>query len=754
VYPCGKFFAAVRPILIAALVFNVPIERNIAQCSPDRRHVNVADSIEMTEIVPPRLQSGRESDSAALFSPDRRKFAVILKKGDLKTNTNLYTLLVFSTDRAFESHSAEAKVRMSSNSNEPGISDLVWLKDSQTLLFLGEQPNEPAQIYSFSTTEGRLRRLTNHPTSIVSFSSSDDGATIAFEAEPFPRDVVRTPLTLRNGFVVRGEELSSILFSGYNNQRSMATTSRDLFLMNGSNRPKRIELEDGVFPFLTLSVSPNGQYALVEALARRVPEDWKLYGSGVLHVYLAAQKEPSALSYVETYLLLDTRSGRLSSLLRTPKEWWHDGFLWLDGGRSLIVSQAYLPLDGVSPEEQHARESHPSVVQIELPSRKMVQIDGEQLTASSWDGIQDELTLEGRGENAGVRRVYRRSNSRWAANPGENTPIKRIDPEVRVVQGMNARPTLWISDPTSGRKVMLLDPNPQFSRLCFAVEKKFDWKASDGNPIEGGLYLPPGFTAGQRYPLVIQTHAFNPDEFWIDGPWHSAYAAQALAARGIVVLQMGYDHVGRSTPEEAPRVMASFEGAIDSLDKQGIIDPSRVGILGFSRTVFHVSYALTHSKFHFAAATLADGVDGSYFQTIAFGMTAAPDAIAVNGGPPWGQALSEWMERSPLFNVSSVDSPVRLESYGVDSVLGLWGWYALLVRRGMPVDMIVLPDAVHLLVKPWERFTSQQGNVDWFSFWLKGEEDPSPEKTGQYDRWRPLRSLLHNSSSQTTRARD
>jgi len=34
---------------------------------------------------------------------------------------------------------------------------------------------------------------------------------------------------------------------------------------------------------------------------------------------------------------------------------------------------------------------------------------------------------------------------------------------------------------------------------------------------------------------------------------------------------------------------------------------------------------------------------------------------------------------------------------------------------------------------------SQQGNVDWFVFWLKGEEDPASGKREQYARWRKLR---------------
>ena len=70
-----------------------------------------------------------------------------------------------------------------------------------------------------------------------------------------------------------------------------------------------------------------------------------------------------------------------------------------------------------------------------------------------------------------------------------------------------------------------------------------------------------------------------------------------------------------------------------------------------------------------------------------------------------------------------------------------WEWFAGLSRLTKPVDLIYIPDGSHALVKPWERMTSQQGDVDWFCFWLKGEEDPDPEKAEQYARWRELRKL-------------
>ncbi len=55
--------------------------------------------------------------------------------------------------------------------------------------------------------------------------------------------------------------------------------------------------------------------------------------------------------------------------------------------------------------------------------------------------------------------------------------------------------------------------------------------------------------------------------------------------------------------------------------------------------------------------------------------------------------------------------------------------------------MVYLPEAEHVLVRPWERMVSQGGDVDWFDFWLNGHEDPDPAKAEQYARWRKLRKL-------------
>lgn len=106
------------------------------------------------------------------------------------------------------------------------------------------------------------------------------------------------------------------------------------------------------------------------------------------------------------------------------------------------------------------------------------------------------------------------------------------------------------------------------------------------------------------------------------------------------------------------------------------------------------------------------------------------------------------MEHSVSFNYDKVHTPLRLESDSNDprdggfaGVLEEWETFAALRKLQKPVELIFVPHGAHPVEKPWDRMTSQQGDVDWFAFWLKGEEDPDPVKSEQYVRWRELKRL-------------
>jgi dipeptidyl aminopeptidase/acylaminoacyl peptidase len=317
---------------------------------------------------------------------------------------------------------------------------------------------------------------------------------------------------------------------------------------------------------------------------------------------------------------------------------------------------------------------------------------------------------------------------------------------------MHNAPRIFVVESSTQRKVLLLDLNPQFANLKFGKVEEIKFDSPLGGQVKAGLYHPPEYSAGVRYPLIIQTHGWKANRFWTDGPWTSTFSAQALANKGFMVLQIEDDpQIGvlgakyMSTRQEAPLQRAIFESAISYLDRMGLIDVNKLGIVAFSRTGLAVKYALIHSKYHFGAATIADASDAGYFLYMAarngYPHELQLDMHGLNGGPPFGRTLASWLDNSSDFQLSAIHTPVRLEAYSPNTLLFGWEWFSGLSQLGKPVDLIYIQGGQHELRKPWDRLISQDGNVDWFTFWLKGEEDSDSAKADQYLRWRELRKL-------------
>ncbi|MGE5324438.1 MAG: hypothetical protein ACM3SW_16345, partial [Actinomycetota bacterium] len=111
----------------------------------------------------------------------------------------------------------------------------------------------------------------------------------------------------------------------------------------------------------------------------------------------------------------------------------------------------------------------------------------------------------------------------------------------------------------------------------------------------------------------------------------------------------------------------------------------------------------------------------------------------MNGGaPPYGKGLAGWAKESPTFLLDKIDAPLLLQA--ISAPIGEWEILQGLRWLKKPVEMInFYPEGAHILVRPQQRLLSERSVVDWYCFWLKGEEDPNPAKTDQYARWRKMK---------------
>jgi dipeptidyl aminopeptidase/acylaminoacyl peptidase len=316
--------------------------------------------------------------------------------------------------------------------------------------------------------------------------------------------------------------------------------------------------------------------------------------------------------------------------------------------------------------------------------------------------------------------------------------------ELKVTRGFNDPPLLVAANKETSR--VLWDPNPQLKDTELSKASVYKWKDYKGRDWAGGLYKPTNYQPGQKYPVVIQTHGFSDTEFRPSGAFSTAFAAEELAADGIVVLQtvkenpgVKYEGCEHGTADEALCMDEMIESAIKQLVLDGIADPDKIGIIGFSRTCYYVVDMLTRNLVHFKAASITDGVMMDYLQYL---LAPSEEPERIFGAKPFGEGLQKWLKNSPSFNFDKVDTALLVNALsGRAGALLMYGPYSQLHRLNKPVDLMVFNIHEHILSNPAARMASQGGSVDWFRFWLQGYEDPDPAKAEQYARWRELRKL-------------
>jgi len=310
--------------------------------------------------------------------------------------------------------------------------------------------------------------------------------------------------------------------------------------------------------------------------------------------------------------------------------------------------------------------------------------------------------------------------------------------------------------------------NPQFSTVNLAPVRRMQWKTSRGYRVDGLLFMPPDYRPGVRYPLVIQTKPANPNAFACDSgdSYYPSFAPQPIATSGMMYL-IQTEHEGDMQQREDAFYPAGYPGqlaeaafqmdiwdsAIDTLRDDGLVDPNRVGIIGFSRSGWYTEFILTHSNHSYRAATATDNVQysaGSYWLLHTDG--AMLDSDTIMGGPPYGDTRKIWIDHSISFNLEKVHTPLLMEEMGygvhddrpgsIPETLALsYEVFAGLSRLGKAVELYYYPDESHRPDHPKARLASLQRNVDWYRFWLQGYERPTPEDPDQYKRWEHLRDL-------------
>jgi hypothetical protein len=744
--------------------------RDTTPTETPKRRLTVNDVIETTQVL---NDSGSDP---ALVSPDRKRYVILLQRGDLKRNGSWVQLLSGSTQSLDAASKPDVVAKLFSASTAQ-TSDLAkhlrWLHDSEHVAFLWDDGSQPPRVISVDVRTHELRTLVHHPTPILSYDISEDGRTVIFAAEK-EHDPSVSRAMVDQGFAVSKQHIYSLLrrdFDGWG-----PWLGYEIFVSYGSRSRSRKVVQPehlwGSKPDI-LQLSPDGLYAIMVRTASKVPTDWDKYTDPYLkNIELApARRNSESPNLVRQYFVVDIQSGTARPLWEAPENP-VGRVVWSPDSRNIVVGPTFLPIGRADVSGLYGLAaaavdiSSGKFVQIELPSSET---EGDY-RARQWRPVSwnrgNVIEFEQRKDDT-VRLRFQRVGQEWRSvlkdkNIGEGESPSPV--QIKLRQDPNTPPALYAVQSASGQERFIQDLDPQLrGSITLGRVELVHWTATDGKPWSGILYYPVQDEPGQRFPLVIQTHGYSEKNFSLNGPFTTSFAAQPLANRNIAVLQTGDPDVisGRSitgTPEEPRVYTAGYEGAIEHFTRYGLADPKKIGIIGFSRTGWLVEYMLTHSDASLAAAEVADNIDASYLQYLLSDDEDRTFDDVSKGAAPFGNGLQTWIREAPGFNADKIRVPLRME---LDSGPALWGvlshWeiFSNLRYLRKPVEVFAIPNiehGAHILQNPAQRLASQGGTVDWFCFWLKGEEDPDPAKSEQYTRWRELRKLQEENDAKATGA--
>jgi len=771
------------------------------QAQGQQKAFSVKDDIAMARFSELSEEENVSTQECHLYSPDRMYVAVVTTKGRLATDQIQSSISVFdlrAVDRFLQSPSVpQPKPRVVATITAipdgvetieyaPLIKDVRWSADSRHLYFRAQNEGGGYQLDEAGVPENTFRTLTPSSYDVNRYDLA--GNTIVYTAAPMdaPRPSPGVPIN-RDAVDATGYRVKDILFPGQ--MTSFQPHTYSMFVLHLDRQhfvPQKVPSysvpETAVYLYtLPFRLSPDGTHLVsLEPVTGDIPKSWERYDPLPLLGYLRLRSDdpdltrPEKLIRLRQYVLINLASGEKKTLLAAPNAQslgylaYANRVAWSNDETRVLVTNVFFPLDPNAASSAPVPTRPCAVASVDLPSLdgRCLYFDGDAVPFRS--GHVSEVRF-GRDRNEALVSLkqddkqqelitFHLKGSVWkfasvGPGPGNGGADQEFaqhgaghNPDVRVYmrQSLNEAPALWASNTSTKEDRLLWNPNPQLDRLAFGGASVYRWKDPTGLEWTAGLVKPVGYTPGHRYPLVIQMYMFREHQFLTDGTYPSAFAARQLASAGFVVLQI-QKKPDVLSDEDAQTGLAGYRSAIQSLSEDGLIDPSRVGVVGFSWTCWYVANALVKAPHLFAAATIADGLDNSYMQYMFF----APDAPSlqeqmnkIRGGSPFGAGLDRWMKEAPGFHLDQVQTPVRLETINPASVLQEWELYASLHIQQKPVDMIYFPDGTHIHRRPQERLESQQGNVDWMRFWLQDYEDPDPAKHAQYQRWQKLRAEL------------
>lgn len=283
-----------------------------------------------------------------------------------------------------------------------------------------------------------------------------------------------------------------------------------------------------------------------------------------------------------------------------------------------------------------------------------------------------------------------------------------------------------------GDEPLIADPNSFVASWRIPEIKHITWKAPDGTEVGGVLELPPGYKKGDKLPLVVGIHGGPTTSTKAELSYDPHNGRLYFAAHGYAVLFPNYrgstgygdkfvtDLIGHENDIEVKDILAGIQHLI----KEGIADPERIGVMGWSNGGYLTNCLITlkDSPVKFKAASSGAGIMESNAQ---WGMNDEPAYMAVfKKGLPW-EVPDAYRRASPMYGLGNVTTPTLIHVGGNDDRCppghSRMLYRALKEYQKVPTELVVYPGQPHGLQKLSYRKAKMEWDLAWFDKYVKGK---------------------------------
>lgn len=249
-----------------------------------------------------------------------------------------------------------------------------------------------------------------------------------------------------------------------------------------------------------------------------------------------------------------------------------------------------------------------------------------------------------------------------------NTNVSRTGTVVWNQNDATGQGKIYVLPSGASSAYLLTNLNPQVDAWELGQQQVIKWKNSHGEDLEGILIMPPAYKKGDKYPLIVDCYPSLTNGF---KGW-AMIGNQAWAAHGYVV----FWPVSRApnqwqNPYKSPSFSTKARGAkgidimvddvmsgIDTLVSEGIVDPGRMGLYGFSLGGGVLNQLIRKSSRFKCAITVEAG--GLTDVTTDFFLYTYNKIAAANAGAlPWEDPKT-YVDLSVIYHLDEIKTPLLI----------------------------------------------------------------------------------------------